>query len=217
MSEAHIEDDENDDLDALSMSALLSSRVCHDLINPVGAIGSGLDVLDDPEMDASMRGAALDLIKSGARKAVALLAFARLAYGAGGAYGAEVSLEEAQKALSDVFEFAKADLDWRLGTGAAPKEKVKTILILAHAAADCVPRGGTVVVAGDMGGVEITATGKKAMLQDDLKKALAGEARGLAPKFTPALIAAQLVAAAGGAISAELADDRVAIRAEFSR
>lgn len=219
MSEARHIDQEQDDgeLDTLSLAALLSSRVCHDLINPVGAIESGLDVLDDPDMDDSMRAAALDLVKSGARKAVALLSFARLAYGAGGAYGEEVGLEDARKALSDVFDIMKPDLDWRLGAGSAAKEKVKVMLILAHAAADCVPRGGSVVVESDGAGFKISASGKRLMLQEDLRKALAGDARGLAPKFTPTLIASQIVAAAGGGVSAEMTDDAVTIRAEFSR
>ncbi len=219
MSEARdIDNGENDGVSALSLSAFLSSRVCHDLINPVGAIGSGLDVLDDPDMEGTMREAALDLIRTGARKAIALLSYARLAYGAAGAHGAEIGLKDARDALEGVFDTVKADLDWRLGEdGAAPKDKIKVALILAYAAADCVPRGGTVVVAGDMDAIEITATGRKALLQDDLLKALGGDARGLAPKFTPALIASQIAAAAGGAITAAIADETVSIKAAFSR
>lgn len=219
MSEADRIDDEDDGApDALALSALLSSRVCHDLINPVGAVASGLDVLDDPDMDAPMRAAALDLVRSGARKAVALLTYARLAYGAAGGYGAEISLDDARKALNGLYDVAtKAELDWRLADGLAPKENVKVLLILAHAAADCIPRGGTVVVGGNIGDLVISASGRKALLQDDLRKALSGDGRGIAPKFTPALIAAQIAAAAGGGVSAAIADETVTIRARFSR
>lgn len=215
MSEA-ILDNDDDTPDALSLSALLSSRVCHDLINPVGAIGSGLDVLDDPDTEPPMRDAALDLVRSGAHKAIALLSYARLAYGAAGGFGAEISLEDAEKALKGVFDLVKPELDWRIGAGFSPKEHVKTLLILGYAAADCVPRGGAVVVEGTPEKFEIRASGPKMYLQDELRQALSGDARDLAPKFTPALIASELVAAAGGTISAEIADDCVTLKAAFS-
>ncbi|MEM8772397.1 MAG: histidine phosphotransferase family protein [Pseudomonadota bacterium] len=199
--------------DALSLSSLISSRVCHDLINPVGAIGSGLDVLDDPDTEETMRDAALDLIRSGAQKALALLTFARLAYGAAGGFGAQISLDDAKAAMQAVYDTLKPELAWNLAGGLAAKEQVKTLLILAHAAADCVPRGGVVAIEGEIGDFTITATGKRIYLQDDLVKALQGDGRGLTPKFTPALIAAQLVKSAGGEISAEATDEKAVMRA----
>ncbi len=207
---------EDDDPDALALSALLSSRVCHDLINPVGAVGSGLEVLDDPSMEGAMRDAAMDLIQSGAKKAIALLSYARLAYGAAGGFGAQISLEDARKVLEGVYDTHKADLEWGLGADLAAKENVKVLLILAYAAADCVPRGGKVSLAGDINGFTIAATGKKVLLNDDLVRALKGDAQDIAPKFTPALIAARMVGAAGGAMSVELTDDVVTFQASFS-
>ncbi|MGL4445938.1 MAG: histidine phosphotransferase, partial [Alsobacter sp.] len=53
-------------LDSLDLAALLCSRVCHDVISPVGAIVNGLEVLED-EKDEAMRGFAQDLIKKSAR------------------------------------------------------------------------------------------------------------------------------------------------------
>ena len=217
MSEAfEIPPPENDNLDAIALSALLSSRVCHDLINPVGAISSGLEVLDDPDMEETMRDAALDLLRSGAKKALALLSYARLAYGAAGGFGAQISLEDAQKALVDLYGTVKADLDWRLETGLAAKENVKVLMILAYAASDSVPRGGTVVIDGDIENFTITASGKKLLLQDDLVKALQGDADELAPKFTPALLASKIVALAGGSISVTKTDEVVTFKAAFS-
>ena len=210
------EDTDEADFAALTISALLSSRVCHDLINPVGAIGSGLEVLDDPSMDGSMREAAIDLIRSGAGKAIALLTYARLAYGAAGGFGAQINLEDAKKALEGVYQTVKPDLEWGIGEGLAAKENVKVLLILAYAAADCVPRGGAVTISGDITDFAITATGKKVILQEDLVKALGGDARGIAPKFTPALIASQLVAEAGGVVSASLEEDVVRLTAQFA-
>lgn len=202
--------------DALGLSALLSSRVCHDLINPVGAIGSGLDVLDDPDMDESMRSAALDLIRSGAVKALALLSYARLAYGAAGGFGAEISMDDARDALKGLYDTLKPELVWEMAGSMAPKENVKTILILANAAADCVPRGGIVTIAGDVNAFTITAVGKRIYLQDDLVKALRGEARDLTPKFTPALIAARMIIAGGGGVDVSADDEKAEIVVRFS-
>ncbi|GJL91072.1 histidine phosphotransferase family protein [Hyphococcus sp.] len=206
---------ENDDPDALALSALLSSRVCHDLINPVGALSSGLEVLDDPSMEGAMRDAAMDLIRSGAQKAIALLSYARLAYGSAGGFGAQISLEDAQKALADLFAITKAELEWGIGSGLAAKENVKVLMVLAYAAADCVPRGGLVSIEGDIQNFTITATGKKVLLNDSLVKALGGDAGELTPKFTPALIAAQLIESTGGAIKVERTEEAVIFHAVF--
>lgn len=206
---------EDDGPDALALSALLSSRVCHDLINPVGALSSGLEVLDDPSMEGAMREAAMDLIRSGAQKAIALLSYARLAYGAAGGFGAQISLEDAQKALADLFAITKAELQWELGSGLAAKENVKVLMVLAYAAADCVPRGGVVSVKGDINNFTVSASGKKLLLNDSLVKALGGDSADITPKFTPALIAAQLIESTGGAIKVERTEEEVVFRAAF--
>ncbi|GJL94615.1 MAG: histidine phosphotransferase [Hyphococcus sp.] len=204
------------ELDAVALSALISSRVCHDLINPVGAIGSGLEVLDDPAMEETMRDAALTLIRSGAKKALALLSYARLAYGSAGGFGAQISMEDAQKALTELYDTTKADLDWQIGGGLAAKENVKALMVLAYAAADCIPRGGTVSITGDISDFEITASGKKLLLQDDLVRALNGDATELAPKFTPALLVHKLVTGAKGKIAVEKSEEKVTFKAAFS-
>lgn len=201
--------------DALALSALLSSRVCHDLINPVGALSSGLEVLDDPSMEGAMRDAAMDLIRSGAQKAVALLSYARLAYGAAGGFGAQISLEDAQKALADLFAITKAELDWGIGTGLAAKENVKVLMVLAYAAADCIPRGGIVAITGDIESFRISASGKKLLLNDALVRALEGDDAEITPKFTPALIASRLIETRGGAIKVTRTEEEVVFHAAF--
>src|ERR1700730_14278166 len=82
-------------LDPLDLDALLCSRVCHDVIGPVGAIINGLEMLDE-EQDAEMRGFALELIKKSAGQASARLQFCRLAFGAAGSGGAVIDLGEAR-------------------------------------------------------------------------------------------------------------------------
>ncbi|MFQ5563160.1 MAG: histidine phosphotransferase family protein [Parvularculaceae bacterium] len=202
-------------IDPIALSALLSSRLCHDLVNPVGAISSGLEVLDDPGMDADMKDTASALVHSSVRKSLALLAFARLAYGAAGSCGAEIKLEDARDALVKVYAHFKTDLEWRMGSGPAAKERVKTLMILVHSALDCAPRGGRVTVTGGAGDFEIIATGPKLFLNDEFLAALRGETEDLKPKFAPAYIAGTVARAGGGGISAERYEDRVVLSGTF--
>jgi histidine phosphotransferase ChpT len=204
-------------LDPVALSALLASRLCHDLINPVGALGSGLEVLEDPSMDQGMKDAALDLIRSGGEKSIALLKYARLAYGAAGGRGAELPMEEAEATLRDLMKWSKAELVWMLPPGHLVKERVKTVLILAHAAADCIPRGGVVTVTGGDDYFRIEAQGPKTFLHGELVQALAGECAEIKPKFAPAYIAGLMARESGGEISAVLDGDRAIMRAKFGR
>ena len=80
----------------LDLAALVSSRICHDVINPVSAISNGLEMLAE-EPDQAMRDAAMDLIRKSAAQASAKLQFARLAFGAAGSAGAEIDLRDAEK------------------------------------------------------------------------------------------------------------------------
>ena len=84
------------ELEALDLAALLCSRVCHDIISPVGAINNGLEVLDEDNGE-EMKAFAFDLIRKSARQASAKLQFARLAFGAAGSAGAEIDLGDAEK------------------------------------------------------------------------------------------------------------------------
>jgi histidine phosphotransferase ChpT len=204
-----------DDLDALTLSALMSSRLCHDLINPVGALSSGLEVLADPTMDETMKEAAIDLIKTSAEKSVALLKYARLAYGASGGMGAELPFEEAHHVLAALFAWSKASLDWRIAPGYAPKDEVKALLVLAMAAADCAPRGGVVAVEGGRGKYWIKASGGRIIVQDDLPRALGGEATDLKPKFAPHYLAGLAARQTGGGIEVLIEDGAVSFSARF--
>lgn len=203
-------------LDAVALSALLASRLCHDLINPVGALGSGLEVLEDESMDEFMKDEAVKLIKTSGSKSVVLLKYARLAYGAAGGRGAELPIEEAEQILGELFEWSKASLVWSVPPGHALKEKVKTLLIMTHYAADIVPRGGEVRVSQSGNEYVIEAEGKRAILQEDLSLALAGHHDDMKPKFAPAYVAGLLARELGGEITvARENDEKVVIRAVF--
>ena len=125
------------------LAALLCSRVCHDVISPVGAINNGLELLDEGGSDAD----ALDLIRTSALNASVRLKLARLAFGASGSVGASIDTGEAEKAAR---EFAaaekKTEITWNGPRVIIPKNKVKLLLNLFLVAYGSIPRGGSVDV-----------------------------------------------------------------------
>lgn len=137
-------------LDGLDLAALLCSRVCHDVISPVGAIVNGLEVLED-DQDESMREFALELIGKSARQASARLKFARIAFGAAGSAGASIDLADAESVAKGMFADEKTKLEWRAPQALFPKNKVKLILNLVMVTTSAIPRGGLidVTVTGD--------------------------------------------------------------------
>ncbi len=133
------------ELEALDLAALLCSRVCHDIISPVGAIINGLEVLAEDSTD-DMRKFAFDLIQQSARKASAKLQFARLAFGAAGSAGAEIDLADAEKVATGYMDEEKAEFAWESPRVLMPKNLVKLLLNLILLANAAVPRGGVVKV-----------------------------------------------------------------------
>jgi histidine phosphotransferase ChpT len=130
-------------LGAADLAALLCSRVCHDVISPVGAINNGLELLDEGGSDAD----ALDLIRTSALNASVRLKLARLAFGASGSVGASIDTGEAEKAAR---EFAaaekKTEIEWNGPRAIIPKNQVKLLLNLFLVAYSSIPRGGNIVV-----------------------------------------------------------------------
>ena len=162
----------------VELAAILVSRVCHDLISPVGALSNGVEVLAD-ENDPVMRDHAIALISKSAEQAAAKLKLCRLAYGSMGSAGDQVSLGEARDALEGFLKDSKTKLDWRAPAMLIGKDTVKLAVNLGLAALDTIPRGGILRISAEEtpAGITLTACGDGPMsrLTDDLKAALAGE------------------------------------------
>ena len=146
-------------IDALDLAALLCSRVCHDLISPVGAIVNGLEVLEE-EKDEATKEFALDLIKRSANTASAKLQFCRIAFGAAGSAGAQIDLGDAESIARGFLEDEKTKLAWNLPRALLAKNRVKLLLNMLLIAGQAIPRGGTLTVdpigAGDALGFKVT-------------------------------------------------------------
>ena len=96
-------------IEALDLAALLCSRVCHDLISPVGAIVNGLEVLEEAK-DEETKNFALELIKKSANNASAKLQFCRIAFGAAGSAGAQIDTGDAEKVARGLMEDEKTKI-----------------------------------------------------------------------------------------------------------
>jgi histidine phosphotransferase ChpT len=162
----------------LDFAALLVSRVCHDLVSPVGAVVNGLEVLED-ETDIGMRADALRLVAASAEQAAARLQFARIAFGAAGSAGAELDLAEVGRIMAGLMKGGKIELAWQVEAINWPKDWAKLLMNTVLVAADCLPRGGRVTVetAGDQRtpAFKIAATGNVARLGPEAEHALLGE------------------------------------------
>jgi histidine phosphotransferase ChpT len=165
-------------IDALDLAALLCSRVCHDLISPVGAIVNGLEVLEE-EKDEATKEFALELIKKSARTASAKLQFCRIAFGAAGSAGSQIDLGDAESNARGFLEDEKTKLAWNLPRALLPKNRVKLLLNMLLIAGQAIPRGGKLSVdpigAGESMSFKVSATGTNAKIPPAVPPLLAGE------------------------------------------
>jgi len=183
-----------DEIEALELAALLCSRVCHDVISPVGAITNGLEVLED-EDDAEMQRHAMVLIQRSAAQASAKLQFARLAFGAVGSAGAALDLKDAQSVAEGYVTHEKAEMTWDGPAAVMPKDLVKLLLNMILIAVAAIPRGGKthVAISGDAEAPTflLTSEGMNARIPTETEQFLDGradedvlDARAIQPFFT---------------------------------
>ncbi len=204
-------------IEGLDLAALLCSRVCHDVISPVGAIVNGIELYDSG--DASMKEFSIDLVRKSSRQASARLQFARLAFGAAGSAGAMIDTGDAANVAKAFFSDEKVTLTWEMTRALLPKNQVKLLLNLLMLAAGAVPRGGVIavtgVITGEQGDFTITATGQNARIPNHAEDLIAGrgpngviDAHAVQPFYT-----GQIARAAGMSVAFAIEGDKVTIRA----
>ncbi|WAT19156.1 histidine phosphotransferase family protein [Aurantiacibacter sp. MUD11] len=190
----------------LDLAALLCSRLCHDMLSPVGALNNGLELLAE-EKDPTMRQRCLDLLEQSARISAHKLKFFRLAYGAAGGFGEQVPVEEPRELLAALTSNdERLTLDWAVGEASLSKPAVKVLLNLAAMGLDSLVRGGTLSVGAERndGNTEIAirASGPRVAFDANIGKALEGS---LAPeelsgRTAPAHMIRLIVDRDGGAV-----------------
>lgn len=204
---------------SVDLAAMLCSRLCHDLLSPVGAMSNGLELLSD-EKDPEMRARCFELLEQSARISTDKLKFFRLAFGAAGGFGELVEVEE-PKALIEalVADKAKVQVNWALADAKLPKNAVKVLLNFANIAIDALVRGGTLDIGAEMrdGASELVvrATGPKIAFDDTIGKALEGSlpASELSSRTAPAHMIYLLADAAGGGLQYQRTDEALVLGA----
>ncbi|QDZ07695.1 histidine phosphotransferase [Sphingomonas panacisoli] len=190
----------------VDFASLLCSRLCHDLLSPVGALNNGLELLAD-EHDPEMRQRCLDLLNESARASANKLKFFRLAFGAAGGFGDAVDTREARTAIEGLFgEGGKLTIGWMIDEGALPKPAVKVLLNLALIAGEALVRGGQLDIGAEQQGdkveIVVRAEGPRLVLDQELRSTMLGDLgeEGVTPRGAAAYLVHSLVAAGNGTV-----------------
>jgi histidine phosphotransferase ChpT len=202
-------------MNAVDLASLLCSRLCHDLMSPVGALNNGIELLAD-EHDPDMREKCLELLADSARASANKLKFFRLAFGAAGGFGEDIDTSEAHAALEGVFGAERRiELGWMVSGGKLPKGAVKLLLNVALLAGDALVRGGRLDVGAESNDeaieLVIRGEGPRILLDPALRETLAkGSSDGaVEPRAAGAWLAHSLAAEAGGTIRLSDPSDEV--------
>ena len=201
-------------LEDIDLAALLCSRVCHDVISPVGAIANGLEVLED-EDDEEMRQIAFDLITQSAKAASAKLQFCRMAFGAAGSMGSLIDMGEAGDVTAMFIGNEKVSLKWNAPRQQSPKSEVKLLLNMVLMAMSSIPRGGDVIVDADETGLSVRAVGDRAKIPEKTLAVMNGEfeASSLDARLVQVYYAMRLASEANYQVSAGMSGDDVVFNA----
>ncbi|MGE0212862.1 MAG: histidine phosphotransferase ChpT [Parvibaculaceae bacterium] len=201
-------------LSDLELAALLCSRVCHDVISPVGAIANGLEVLEE-EDDEEMRKMAFDLVRKSANQASAKLQFCRIAFGAAGSAGAHIDMGEAGDVAKLFLGEEKVKLDWRAPRETRQKQQVKILLNLMLMAMSAIPRGGVVTIEAAGEDLKASARGEQAKLPERSQALMSGsiESTEIDARLVQVYYTLRLAEQAGYAISIEQPGQEVILTA----
>ncbi len=180
------------------LSSLMCARICHDLLSPVSALGTAIEVLSD-EDNPEMHDEAIALIKRSAGQTSGKLQFLRLAFGAGGSASGRIGFDFLKTLINGQYGGGKHQFTWTIKTDDIDKLHGRILLNAVMIAVTSIPRGGVVAIkAEDKSGATILtleATGEKARISDMVKTTLGGrmpedgfDGRSIQPFFTAMLV-----------------------------
>ena len=203
-----------------TLSAMLCARICHDLISPVGALGTAIEILDD-EGNVDMHDDALALVRTSSRQASAKLKFLRIAFGAAGSAPGVIPTAEVIKLSNDMFADSKPDLVWNIDSDGIDKNRARILMNLVMLAIQAAPRGGTVTVSrhgqGEGANFVTVSEGPKVRLDAAVAKAIAGKVPedGFDGRSIQPLYANLLARDIGGTIGASADETMIQFTADF--
>lgn len=197
--------------DPIDFASLLCSRLCHDLLSPVGALNNGIELIAD-ETDPDIREQCIGLLGDSARTTAGKLKFFRLAFGAAGGFGEAIPLHEIRSAVEGLFPAGgKLELQWMIAGESLPKPAAKLLLNLAMLAGEALPRGGTLAIGAEQGTdtIEIAVRGEGSRITFDpaIRAALAQDGGDVTSRTAPAFMIRSLAALCGGDLMISAADE----------
>jgi histidine phosphotransferase ChpT len=196
---------------SVEFASLLASRLCHDLLSPIGALNNGIELLAD-EHDPEMRERCMELLSESAKTSATKLKFFRLAFGAAGGFEDEIDTREAKTAIEGlVGTKGRIDFEWMVEQPSMSKAKIKILLNLALIAADAMVRGGKLFVGAEDGEIVVRSEGERLILDPELKSALLGQTNSdaLTPRAAAAWLVHVLVRQGGGEMMVSEPEDNV--------
>ena len=204
---------------SVDLASLLCSRLCHDLLSPVGALSNGIELLRD-ERDPEMRQRCMELLEQSARISADKLKFFRLAFGAAGGFGDSVPVEEPRELVRAlVANSGRIALEWSVSEEQLPKAAVKVLLNLAAIGIDALPRGGQLDIGAERrdgaSEIAIRAAGDKIAFDETIGAALEGTLppSELSGRTAPAYMIRQIADAVGGGLQYALSDESLVMGA----
>lgn len=197
-------------LDQIDFASLLCSRLCHDLLSPVGALNNGLELMAD-EKDPEMRERCFELLEQSARTSANKLKFFRLAFGSAGGFGDLVPTDEARSAVQGLIN-DRTTLNWMVEQQSLAKPAAKCLLNLALVAVDAMVRGGQLDIGAEQRGSEmelvVRAAGERITLDPEIRRALEGPMADneLTSRTAAAWMTARLATDSGGHVMVQTDD-----------
>lgn len=205
--------------DPLELASLLCSRLCHDMLSPVGALSNGLELLAE-ERDPQMRQRCFELLEQSARTSADKLKFFRLAFGAAGGFGEMVPLAESRAVIDALVSHnGRVQVNWALAGDVLPKPAVKVLLNLSLIGIEALVRGGTLDIGAELrdgtSEIVVRAAGPKIAFDQTVGRALQGQlAEGeLSSRTAPAVMLHALAQSLGGGVQYALTGDALVMGA----
>lgn len=190
--------------DPTDFASLLCSRLCHDLLSPVGALNNGIELIAD-ETDPDVREQCIGLLGDSARTTAGKLKFFRLAFGAAGGLGEAIPAHEIRGAVEGLFPpGGKLELQWMIAGDALPKPAAKLLLNLVMLAGEALPRGGTLAIGAEQNAqateIAVRGEGGRIIFDPTIRAALEADGGAVTSRTAPAFMIRSLASQCGGQV-----------------
>lgn len=204
---------------SFEIASLLCSRLCHDMMSPVGALSNGIELLGG-ERDPEMRQRCMELLEQSAKICADKLKFFRLAFGAAGGFGERVPVSEPCSLIEALAaNTGRVTVNWTIGIDTLPKAAVKVMLNLAHIGLEALVRGGTLEIGVEQrenaSEIVVRAAGPRIAFDEDVGRALEGSLgeTELSSRTAPAALIRTIASECGGGLQFARSDDALILGA----